>query len=212
MKLAKRTGRPSENRKREVVSRTDALVLMVGSAVIAAGSSVMSVVGIADIFSGPVTLTLPVDPTQKVAGLELGAEARFSAVDATIPALPGAEAGQLAWAAALTQVGVLAVLTLLFLLAFRLRGDTLFTRGSVWIIGACGAALALAGTAGQVLDQLARTRLADAIGLNADSAPGSVIFEGNISLLPVVAGIALILIAGVFQFGGRLQRDTEGLV
>ena len=212
MKLAKRTGRPSENRKREVVSRTDALVLMVGSAVIAAGSSVMSVVGIADIFSGPVTLTLPVDPTQKVAGLELGAEARFSAVDATIPALPGAEAGQLAWAAALTQVGVLAVLTLLFLLAFRLRGDTLFTRGSVWIIGACGAALALAGTAGQVLDQLARTRLADAIGLNADSAPGSVIFEGNISLLPVVAGIALILIAGVFQFGGRLQKDTEGLV
>jgi len=212
MKLAKHTGRPSENRKREVVSRTDALVLMVGSAVIAAGSSVMSVVGIADIFSGPVTLTLPVDPTQKVAGLELGAEARFSAVDATIPALPGAEAGQLAWAAALTQVGVLAVLTLLFLLAFRLRGDTLFTRGSVWIIGACGAALALAGTAGQVLDQLARTRLADAIGLNADSAPGSVIFEGNISLLPVVAGIALILIAGVFQFGGRLQKDTEGLV
>ncbi|WP_426766070.1 hypothetical protein ACP3TD_05895 [Pseudarthrobacter sp. 1G09] len=212
MKLAKRTGRPSENRKREVVSRTDALVLMVGSAVIAAGSSVMSVVGIADIFSGPVTLTLPVDPTQKVAGLELGAEARFSAVDATIPALPGAEARQLAWAAALTQVGVLAVLTLLFLLAFRLRGDTLFTRGSVWIIGACGAALALAGTAGQVLDQLARTRLADAIGLNADSAPGSVIFEGTISLLPVVAGIALILIAGVFQFGGRLQKDTEGLV
>lgn len=212
MKLAKRTGRPSESRKREVVSRTDALVLMVGSAVIAAGSSVMSVIGIVDIFSGPVTLTLPVDPTQKVAGLDLGAEARFSAVDATIPALPGAEAGQLAWAAALTQVGVLAVLALLFLLAFRLRGDTLFTRGSVWIIGACGAALALAGTAGQVLDQLARTRLADAIGLNSDSAPGSVIFEGDISLLPVVAGIALILIAGVFQFGGRLQEDTEGLV
>ena len=149
---------------------------------------------------------------EKLAGLELGAEARFSAVDATIPALPGAEAGQLAWAAALTQVGVLAVLALLFLLAFRLRGDTLFTRGSVWIIGACGAALALAGTAGQVLDQLARTRLADAIGLNADRTPGSVIFEGNISLLPIVAGIALVLIAGVFQFGGRLQKDTEGLV
>jgi hypothetical protein len=212
MKLAKRTGRPSENRKRQVVSRTDALVLMVGSAVIAAGSSVMAVIGIADIFSGPVTLTLPVDPTQKVAGLELGADARFSAVDATIPAVPGTEAGQLAWAGALTQVGVLAVLALLFLLAFRLRGDTLFTRGSVWIIGACGAALALAGTAGQVLDQLARTRLADALGLNADRTPGSVIFEGNISLLPVVAGIALILIAGVFQFGGRLQKDTEGLV
>ncbi|MCT9624723.1 hypothetical protein HWD94_06255 [Pseudarthrobacter equi] len=212
MKLAKHTGRPSENRKRQVVSRTDALVLMIGAAVIAAGSSVMSVMGIVDIFSGPVTLTLPVDPTRKVAGLELGAEARFSAVDATIPALPGAEAGQLAWAAALTQVGVLAVLALLFLLAFRLRGDTLFTRGSVWIIGACGAALALAGTAGQVLDQLARTRLADAIGLNADRTPGSVIFEGNISLLPIVAGIALVLIAGVFQFGGRLQKDTEGLV
>jgi hypothetical protein len=82
----------------------------------------------------------------------------------------------------------------------------------VWINGACGAALALAGTAGQGLEQLARSRLADALGLIAVRGPGSVIFEGNISLLPVVAGIALILIAGVFQFGGRLQKDTEGLV
>ncbi|WP_045732030.1 hypothetical protein [Pseudarthrobacter chlorophenolicus] len=212
MKLAKHTGRPSRDIKREVVSRTDALVLMVGAAVIAAGSSVVSVISMAGLFSGPATLTLPVEPTRKASGLELGAEASFSAVEATIPVLPGAEAGQLAWAGALTQVGVLAVLAMLFLLAFRLRSQTLFTRGSVWIIGACGAALALAGTAGQVLDQLARTRLADAVGLNPGREPGSVIFEGNISLLPIVAGIALILIAGVFQFGGRLQKDTEGLV
>ncbi|BCW18332.1 hypothetical protein NtRootA9_10400 [Arthrobacter sp. NtRootA9] len=212
MKLAKHTGRPSEDRKREVVSRTDAAVLMIGSAAVAAVTTVMSVVGIVGLFSGPAALTLPVEPTRKAAGLGLGAEAHFSAVEATIPALPGTEAGLLAWAAVLTQVAVLAFLALLFLLAVRLRGAVLFTRGSVWVIGACGAAIAVAGTAGQVLDALARTRLADALGLNPDRIPGSVLFEGTISLVPVVAGIALIFIAGVFQFGGRLQKDTEGLV
>jgi hypothetical protein len=213
MKLAKHTGRPSEDRKREVVSRTDAAVLMIGSAVVAAVTTVMSVVGIIGLLTGPATLTLPVDGGTRPSGsLGIGAQAHFSAVEATIPALPGTEAGLLAWAAVLTQVAVLAFLGLLFLLAVRLHGAVLFTRGSVWVIGACGAAIAVAGTAGQVLDALARTRLADALGLNPDRIPGSVLFEGTISLVPVVAGIALIFIAGVFQFGGRLQKDTEGLV
>lgn len=38
------------------------------------------------------------------------------------------------------------------------------------------------------------------------------IFEGHISPVPITAGVVMILIAAVFQFGGRLQKDTEGLV
>jgi hypothetical protein len=34
----------------------------------------------------------------------------------------------------------------------------------------------------------------------------------DFNLTPVVAGAGLMLVAGVFQFGGRLQKDTEGLV
>ncbi len=36
--------------------------------------------------------------------------------------------------------------------------------------------------------------------------------EMHFDLLPIVAGFALLLVAGAFQFGERLQRDTEGLI
>ena len=36
--------------------------------------------------------------------------------------------------------------------------------------------------------------------------------EMHFDLLPIVAGFALLLVAGAFQFGERMQRDTEGLI
>jgi hypothetical protein len=38
------------------------------------------------------------------------------------------------------------------------------------------------------------------------------VFIGHFNFVPVVAGVVLTLVAGVFQFGGRLRKDTEGLV
>jgi hypothetical protein len=32
------------------------------------------------------------------------------------------------------------------------------------------------------------------------------------SAVPFLLGTAMLLVGGVFQFGGRLQKDTEGLV
>jgi hypothetical protein len=65
---------------------------------------------------------------------------------------------------------------------------------------------------GQVLDQVARSRLAEAIGVNARSAAEAISFTAHFNFAPVTAGLILVLVAGVFQFGGRLQKDTEGLV
>jgi hypothetical protein len=186
---------------------------MLASAAAAVGTTVAAVASIAAYFAGPVTLTLPVAATHHTAaGLRLGAEAHFASVEATIPVLPSAEATLLAWAGVLNLVGILAVLALLFVLAFRLRGENLFTAGSVWIIGACGAVLAVAGTFGQVLDSAGRHRVAQAIGANQGGAGESIIFSANFNVWPIMAGTVLILVAAVFQFGGRLQRDTEGLV
>lgn len=212
MKEAMGAAQTTRGSKR-VVSRTEALWLMVGSAVAAVATTAAAVSDIVAYYAGPVTLTLPLAATHHAAaGLRLGAEAHFASVEATIPALPGAEATLLAWAGILNLVGILAVLALLFVLAFRLRNENLFTPGSVWFIGACGAVLALAGTFGQVLDSAARHRLAQAIGANQGSAGESIIFSANFNVGPLVAGIVLILVAAVFQFGGRLQKDTEGLV
>jgi len=212
MREAKGAAQTTRGSKR-VVSRTEALWLMVASAVAALATTAAAAANIVAYFAGPVTLTLPLAATHHTAtGLRLGATGHFASVEATVPALPSAEATLLSWAGVLNLIGILAVLALLFVLAFRLKGENLFTAGSVWIIGACGAVLAVAGTFGQVLDSAGRHRVAQAIGANQGGAGESIIFSANFNVGPILAGTVLILVAAVFQFGGRLQKDTEGLV
>lgn len=161
----------------------------------------------------PVTLELPIaSASQAVTGLELEAAGHYTQLQATIPDLPSEAAELLSWAAALNQIGVLAMLALVFMLGYRLRSSILFTAESVWIIGACGAVLAVAATVGQVIDQVAPGRLAEAIGANKRAAEESIIFMGELNVAPLMAGLLLLLFAGVFQYGRRLQKDTEGLV
>ncbi|WP_426990342.1 hypothetical protein [Pseudarthrobacter sp. Y6] len=193
------------------MSRTDAVAIMAVAAIVAAATTFLTVWSIIATFVGPVTLALPLHSSpQDPAGLELDATARFTAMEATIPALPLGEAALLAWASVLFQVSVLAVAALLFLLALRLRGENLFTPASAWIVGSCGVVLALAASAGQVLDAIARAGVARLIAANGQT--DGVILAADFNFAPLLAGIVLVLIAGVFQFGRRLQKDTEGLV
>ncbi len=128
------------------------------------------------------TLTLPLQAVQQgPTGLESGATGLFTAMEATIPALPGNEAALLAWGAALNQVSLLAVMALLFLLALRLLGENLFTPASVWIVGASGVVLAAAGNLGQALDAIARNRIAELIGANQRTAGETTGFVAELS-------------------------------
>lgn len=210
MELTKKRQRPGE---KKVVSRVDAVAIMLASGAAAAVTTFLTVTGIIKTFTGPVTLTLPLRLShQSPTGLGLDSVARFTAMEATIPALPSGEAVLLAWAGVLNQVSFLAVMALLFLLAFRLRGENLFTPSSAWIVGTCGAVLALAGSVGQALDAAARNRIAELIGANQKTPGETLVFVSGFSIAPLLAGIVLVLVAGVFQFGRRLQRDTEGLI
>jgi len=197
--------------KKPVVSRVDAIAVMALATLAAVATTLWTVTGIIDTFTGPVTLTLPLhDSAQSPSGLAVDSTARFTAMEATIPVLPAGHAALLAWAGVLYQISVLAVAALLFLLALRLRAQNLFTPASAWIVGACGVVLAAAGGAAQVLDAIARTEIARHIGANGQ--PDNVIFAADFNIAPLVAGTVLMLVAGVFQFGGRLQKDTEGLI
>ena len=198
---------------KKVLSKADAVALMIVTAIVAVITTFTTTSRLITLSTGPATLTLPLaTANQAPTGLSRGVEAHFTSIEATIPSLPSSEAELLVWGGILSQIGVLTVLALVFLLALRLWRETLFTTGSVWIIGLGGAVLAVAGTIGQLLDQIARSRLAEAIGANQRIPGEEIIFMGELPLGPAIAGIALILIAGVFQFGGRLQKDTEGLV
>ncbi|MGX9899499.1 hypothetical protein ACW0JT_05665 [Arthrobacter sp. SA17] len=199
---------------KKVVSSAEAVLIVLASAAAAVATTVLAASEIVRLFTGPVTLTLPLATRhQSPTGLRLGAQAHFTSVEAVIPAVPSGEASLLAWAGALNQMGVLAVLGLIFLLALRLRSGNLFTAGSVWILGSCGFLLTLAGTFGQLLDSAARNRLAELIGANQRTADEAVpVFTSQFDTGPTMAGIVLILLAAVFQFGRRLQKDTEGLI
>lgn len=198
---------------KRVLSKADGLALIIVTTIAAVITTIATASSIITFSTGPATLALPLaTANQKPTGLSDGVEAHFTSIEAIIPTLPPTEAALLIWAGILSHLGVLAVLALLFLLGLRLRGENLFTTGSVWVIGICGAVLAVAGTIGQILDQIARSRLAEAIGANQRIPGEAIIFRGDLPLGPAVAGIVLILVAGVFQFGGRLQKDTEGLI
>ncbi|TSE15036.1 hypothetical protein B1A87_003000 [Arthrobacter sp. KBS0703] len=212
MELAKDSDRKPRDGKK-IVSRGDAILLMIAAALAAVVTTAVSVSGIAGYFTGPVTLELPVSSTNQTAsGLGLGSAGHYTTLTATVPSLPPEPAALLAWSAALDQVGVLAILMLVFLLAYRLRSAVLFTPKSVWIIGACGAVLALAGTVGQILNGWALTRVADMVARSGRSPGESVILEAEFTTGPLMLGIVLVLVAAVFQYGRRLQKDTEGLV
>lgn len=212
MKLNKDEPQPQDGGNK-FVSRADAIFLMVASSVVAVISTVLTIVGIVQSFTAPVTLELPISSMQRtVSGLELEATGHFTSLEATVPVLPEGPATLLAWGAALNQVGMLALLTLMFVLAHRLYSAILFTTGSVWIVGACGAVLAVATTLGQVLDGRARVGLAEMIGANGREPGATYLISTEFDLWPLMVGLVLVLVAGVFQYGRRLQTDTEGLV
>lgn len=212
MKLTKDERRP-ENGGKKVVSRADAVVFMIASAAAAFLTTVATIAGLIGYTNGPVTLVLPVATENHAAtGLLPGVTGHFTAMEATLPTFPSGPGGLLAWADALNQIGILALLAMVFLLAHRLRSEALFTSGSAWIVGACGAALTVFGTVGQILDSIARSWLAELIGANARTTGAAFSFSAEFNLAPLVLGSVLVLVAGVFQFGRRLQQDTEGLI
>ncbi|UZX03767.1 hypothetical protein F8G81_14995 [Arthrobacter sp. CDRTa11] len=211
MKASSRADRPVRTRK--IVSRADALFLMIASAAAAIGTTFHTVTAVVGLGSGPTTLTVPLAAArQDPVGLVPGAEGRYTEMELTISAVPVDEAVFLAWSAALNQVGILAVALLVFLLGFRFMRERLFTPGSDVVVGMCGIVLAVASTVGQLLGAVGKTRLAEAVGAYQPTHGETIVFVGEINLLPSLAGLMLLVIAGVFQFGRRLQKDTEGLV
>ncbi|WP_240721375.1 hypothetical protein [Pseudarthrobacter sp. NamE5] len=186
---------------------------MVASAIAAIATTAATVSGTVALFTGPVTLVLPVaTPHQPATRLSLGAAGHFTSVEATIPVLPSGPALSLALAGFLNQVGILAILALVFLLAYRLQGNILFTAKSAHLVGAAGVVLAVSGIVGQVLDAVGRSRLAEMIGANARLSGESQVFSAEFDTAPLMLGIALLLVAAVFEYGRRLQKETEGLV
>lgn len=196
-----------------VLSRVDSAVLIVVSVAVAIAASLSTVSTIISNGDGEVVLRLPLDPsTRESEALDLGAVARVSEVQATLPALPEYEASLLGWSAAMSLVAVLCVVSLLVLLAYRLTSRVLFGLRTAVIVGSVGMLLAISGSAAQILDSTAKSRLAEQLGAMPARVGETLVYISGFDPAPLVAGGVLVLLGGVFQFGRRLQSDTEGLV
>ncbi|BCW34307.1 hypothetical protein StoSoilA2_03630 [Arthrobacter sp. StoSoilA2] len=196
-----------------VLSRVDSVVLIVVSVAVAIAASLSTVSTIISNGDGEVVLRLPLDPsTRESEALDLGAVARVSEVQATVPVLPVYEASLLGWSAAMNLVAVLCVVSLLVLLAYRLTSRVLFGPRTAVIVGSVGMLLAISGSAAQILDSTAKSRLAEQLGAMPARVGETLVYISGFDPAPLVAGGVLVLLGGVFQFGRRLQGDTEGLV
>lgn len=85
-----------------------------------------------------------------------------------------------------------------------------FSRLATWLFATASITLLAGGILGVGLITIGQFILAGE--LNADPTGSVFPMASTASFFPVFAGIALGVIAAAFEFGQRLQRDTDGLV
>lgn len=106
--------------------------------------------------------------------------------------------------------GLIVALALAFMGWRLLKGDP-FRRSVVWSSLAAASALIVFPLVGLLLTTIAHTiALTELVGSKAgtDDLP----FRGELELTPVLVGIGLAVVLGVFEYGQKLAADTKGLV
>ena len=113
-------------------------------------------------------------------------------------------------AAIIADLTILAVAALVVIIGLSLIHGRPFNRRMPLAVTLVGIAIAVGGTISEVLGAIGR------------HAPTSRVEPGNpldlavgyfsVSLLPLAAGLAIVVLAVVFRHGSQMQRDTEGLV
>lgn len=189
------------------------LDLVVFSGLTAFAVVLAAVVRIAEVFRPEgVAVRLPLADAPATLTIDgASAAAAYTATDATV-LVPDAGAGTLAWFTAsigVAAVAALVVLGALIRLALAFQSGRLFTRTTVRALTLIGGVL----FAGSCI-----VMLTDALGRSGAYATLGIPYEpiGMLELVPYlpawIAAIAVAMLAGAFERGQRMQRDTEGLV
>ncbi|MBJ2120336.1 DUF2975 domain-containing protein [Arthrobacter sp. MSA 4-2] len=215
--MGPRSGRSPSRLKRAVtpvMSRAEAVFLMVVAAVVAVVATALAVSEIRALLTGPVTLDLPLGniAVPRVDGVvEEVRGARYSSVEVAFESVPPTEGLLLAVSAGLNALIVVAVCVLVWVLCRRIAAERTFTRGAEGAIGVVGILVAVAGTLAQALGSAGRDRLVGYSGL-FPGADGRTVFFLEFSPTPVVIGLVMALFAAIVHRGRRLQDDVVGLV
>jgi hypothetical protein len=136
--------------------------------------------------------------------------AQYETIALAVEGLPPAVRGYLIAAAILASalaIGICAVVAWLCLRVFLGRP---FVASATWGIGIVAILVIAGGLGSSLLTSIAHAEAAAFLGLG--EAQGIAAFQWNADLAPLGWGLALAVVAGAFELGQRMQRDTEGLV
>ena len=198
--------------------RTLRLVVWVCLAAAMLVGGITLVVGVTEIVNGLVTnktaLTLIADrPLPAAEASSSGSriiEGNFETAHVIVTDLPFG-ISVLAAAAALADVLTrVAIPTLIALLSWRLLRGAVFARSLSLVAVVAGGALLIGGFFSQGLGSFAAAMAA--ADLNGPGGRGFWPLAGRLDFTTIVTGLILLLVGLAFEYGERLQHDTEGLV
>lgn len=187
-----------------VLAEKTILGLIAGAAAAVAVLAVVFLVGrIVEVSTGPVTLhDVPTDGP-----IDAGfAGATFHSVDVTLDLSGDGRMFLIAGGVLSTLLTVGICLVLAWLCVRVLRGKP-FGPSLTWGIGTVAILVVAAGLGGPLLEGMAAQQSALALGV--EELP---VFLVEVDLAPLAWGFALAVVAGAFEIGQRMQRDTQGLV
>lgn len=150
-----------------------------------------------------------VDAPAALAASPAISEAHYDTVTITAEGLSLSPRLLLTIADGLSILGPIALCVAVAWLCVRLFVGRPFGTAATWGIGAAAIAVMAGGLLSQAVRASAFSEVSQELGLASAGVP---MFEMSIDLAPLGWGFALAVVAGAFEIGQRLQRDTEGLV
>ena len=141
----------------------------------------------------------------------LVSSAIYETVALSIEGLPAAARGYLIAAVILDTLVSIGISVVVAWLCIRVFVNRPFVRSATWGIGAVAVLVFVGGLGSSLFTGIAQAEAVSYLGLGA--AEGlSPDFAASVDLAPLGWALALIVVAGAFELGQRMQRDTERLV
>ncbi len=208
-----------------VVAKVGLWLLLVAACGVAVAAILRLVSTVGYAFTGETTVELPglgnsmANPSgANVLGPKVQQVLHGGSVHLVLQDIPGEALVLNTTAAILGQLTTLLVCAAVIMLCWRLLRGVPFAPTLTRSISIMGGVLVLIGVAVPILQGFSKLLIVESLDnvLTVESPIGKgnldyyIVF--SVDLLPVVLGIALLLLAAVFAKGAQLQRDTEGLV
>ncbi|WP_203581885.1 hypothetical protein [Microbacterium hibisci] len=204
--------------QRSTVSTGDAVALGViatGAVSVAVAALVAGVRAAVEIFGADATVAMPVTggDVEALDGVSDITAAVYTSADVTFASLPAGVSWLLLLEVALPALATIGVCAIAWWLGVSLIRARPFRASMPTAIGVVACLVIAGGLFGQFAGAWGRAMLVEHLAAT-DEAVTDVfwIFLLQLDLAPIGWGFALALVAGAFQIGSRLQRDTEGLV